>query len=67
LTNIWVGKLLQVSQLVERGSLKSNLWNPPLYSVLRISGGRMSIGLPKTERVKFNRMRKKSGKKLFAG
>jgi hypothetical protein len=43
-----VGKLLKVSRVVERGSPKSNLWNPPLDSVLRISGGRMSISIVST-------------------
>ncbi|MCC5613054.1 type II toxin-antitoxin system VapC family toxin [Nostoc sp. CHAB 5834] len=28
---------------MERGNPKSDLWNPPLYQVLLISGGRMSI------------------------
>jgi hypothetical protein len=37
-----VGKLLQVSRVAERGKPRSDPWNPSLYSVLRISGGRMS-------------------------
>lgn len=39
LASAWVGKLLQVSWVVERGSPKSNLWNPPLHSVLRMQWG----------------------------
>ncbi|WP_338421258.1 plasmid replication protein, CyRepA1 family, partial [Nostoc parmelioides] len=36
-------KFLQANQLAERGSPRSDSWNLPLYQVLLISGGRMSI------------------------
>jgi hypothetical protein len=35
-TSALVGKLLKVSRVAERGSPRSDPWNPPLYSVLRI-------------------------------